>query len=52
MFQADQIARDQHPVLGRKLEIEPDLNEVDVFFFRSLIRPQSRKVLAALAGSS
>jgi hypothetical protein len=32
MFQADQIARDQHPVLGRELEIEPDLNDVDVFF--------------------
>jgi hypothetical protein len=46
MFQADQIARDQHPVLGRKLEIEPDLNDVDVFFFRKVVRS-----LAALAGS-
>jgi hypothetical protein len=52
MFQADQIARDQHPVLGRKLEIEPDLNEVDVFFFRSPFGRKAVRSLAALAGSS
>ena len=34
MFQVDQIARDQNPVPGWKLEIEPDLN-VDAFFLRS-----------------
>jgi hypothetical protein len=51
MFQADQIARDQHPVVGQKLEIEPDLNDFDVFF-RAPFGREVVSSLAALAPSS
>jgi hypothetical protein len=52
MFQADQIARDQHPVVGQKLQIEPDLKDFDVFFFRSPFGREVVRSLAALAPSS